>query len=101
MPTPDNRRRRAEEERRRVAARRRLRFVFVAVALAGVLVLVVAFNGNDSESVGTPVRDSGSAVPIHTGPPPWPPVYEGLKERTERADFPVVGDESYHVHTLL
>lgn len=84
-------------------------------ALAAVAVLILRA-GND-DGAGRESNDASGADPdgesvtdgepgqrldglLLTGPP-WPPQYDELEARVRDAGFPVVGDESYHVHALL
>lgn len=70
----------------------------LGLGLVGAIVLaVVATGGSDEPDASSAPEAAG----IHTGPPPWPPVYDDLDARVERLGCPPPGDESYHAHALL
>ena len=98
----DRRRARALDQRRRQRHKQRRssrnRWLLVgALAAAAVLAVLLSSSGDDTP---TPEAETETAG-IHTGAPPWPPVYDDLAERVEQLGFPPVGDESYHAHALL
>lgn len=64
------------------------------VAVAGIVLVAATRDMSEKE---TPEPESV----LHTGPPPWPPVYEELSTRVEELGFPPSGDESYHAHALV
>lgn len=71
----------------------------MALGLVGAIVIAAVAMGQDGGSDAEEGADEATA--IHTGPPPWPPVYDDLDARVEKLGFPPVGDESYHAHALL
>lgn len=75
---------------------RRLLYVLAALAVMAVTVAVALSSGNDDDAT-TP---AGNSQLLRTEAP-WAPQARGLRERVEAAGFPPVGDESYHVHSLL
>jgi hypothetical protein len=90
--------RKAEEQAR---ARRQGQIRLVAIGsvllVAGAVLALSLAGGSDEPSEGTSTA-SGAA---RTTAPPWPPQPVGLAERLAPFNFPPVGDESYHAHTLL
>ena len=89
----------ARRQRRKQPQRsgnRRWLYVAALVLVAGG---VVAAAGRDSTPEATETVEASPS--LHTGPPPWPPVYDGLAERVAKLGFPPSGDESYHAHALV
>jgi hypothetical protein len=43
----------------------------------------------------------GTNEVLQTTKPPWPPEHKHLQQRLDALNLPPVGDESYHIHTLL
>ncbi len=94
---PANRGRQPAQLPRRHLLTRPLVLLTMFVGL-GLLAVLVVETGSDDTSTNTP---DIALNELEAGKALWEPDYDRLQQRVEALGFPPLGDESYHVHSLL
>lgn len=80
---------------------RRLLYGLAALAVAAVIAVVLAQSNDTADTEDTATGGPAADGELLRTEAPWEPQADGLPARVDAADFPPVGDESYHVHALL
>ena len=92
---------RLAREKEAAAAEQRKRRLQILGAVIGLLVVVVVIVVAVSSGGGSEKNGKNTTGGLYTGPPPWPPLSNGLAGRSEQLGLPGVGNETYHIHAVL
>jgi hypothetical protein len=78
-----------------------LRRLPVPALLLALLALCLATSGCGSSISASPRGETIAGPGVSTAEPPWPPEYAHLSERAHQIGLPPVGDEKFHIHSIL